>query len=210
MLGLALVPAIAHGGAALITVEADGKNKFSPKVADYIVISGQFYWQWRDSTRKGGTTARKHDVVQDKRLFKSPGGPRKSFPGDFVVSASAGTFPYHCSVHGGAGGQGMSGKIRAIPTYGAGGRTDDQIEVKWADPTNTTGNQYDVRYKPAGGTWKNWKKNTSKEQLVFGKNDKPIDVFPGQTIRFKARSEKAANPSKRSGWSPPFKATADE
>lgn len=45
----------------------------------------------------------------------------------------------------------------------------------------------------------------SKLEATFGQNDKPVDVKPGKTYRFRARSEKSAKPDKHSGWSPGFK-----
>jgi hypothetical protein len=206
MILLILLPPAAHAGSAATIVEANGQDKFSPSVAEYIVISNQFIWYW--GTDGGGTTAREHEIRQDKGLFRSPGGPRTSFPGvppGFVVSASAGTFPYYCTVHGGPGGQGMSARIRTYPVPFD--TTDDEVGVKWADPSNTTGDQYDVRYRVGDGNWRDWKRNTAKLELVFGKNDKPIDVRDGKTYRFRARSEKSSNPAKHSGWSGVLKQT---
>jgi hypothetical protein len=195
---LALWPTSAQAGAIATTIEAGGENKFSPKVGEYIVISTNFFWFWGAMS----STTRRHDVVQDAGLFRSPGGPRKSFPEPgFSVSASAGSFPYHCSVHGGKGGQGMSGKVRAIPgTYAA--PTDDEIPFRWAVKQSNTGNQYDVRFRTEGGEWRLWKRNTANLQGTFGQGDNPVDVKPGRTYRFQGRSERSGHPSKHSGWSP--------
>ncbi|MEO8092179.1 MAG: hypothetical protein ABI726_05685 [bacterium] len=193
---LGLLPAQAEAGAALTQVEAGGQNRFDPEVAQYAVVSNQFYWQWGGA----GSTARKHDVVQDKGLFRSPGGPRKSFPDPgFVLSASAGTFPYHCSVHGSSGGQGMSGKIKSIPGFF---RSGEVIVGTWAGPTSTTGNRYDIRYRIGSGQWHTWKSKTAQLDGYFGQGANPVEIKPEKTYRFQARSLKRADPGKRSGWSP--------
>jgi len=205
--GAALWAAHARAGAAGITVEAGGENKFSPKVAEYIVISTNFYFEWGDS---GAGTERKHQIVQDKGLFRSPGGPRKSVPkGYILISASAGTFPYHDPEYGGPGGEGMSGVIKAVPTFGPAKAPPGLFSVKWAVERSTTGDQYDVRYRVENRDWKTWKRNTSARDAIFGQNDNPVNVQDGKTYKIQARSEKSAKPSHRSKWSPSFAVALD-
>ncbi|MEO8092188.1 MAG: hypothetical protein ABI726_05730 [bacterium] len=64
---------------------------------------------------------------------------------------------------------------------------------------------YDQDRRPRWRTRRGWKSNMSKLEATFGQNDKPVDVKPGKTYRFRARSEKSAKPDKHSGWSPGFK-----
>ena len=109
------LPAGAMAGAAGITVEAGDENRFSPKNRMWGLISSNFYWSWGDAG-DGGVTERRHNVRQDQRLFSS-GDPTKSPPGGpFIASVSAGTFRYHCIVHGGPGGEGMSGRVKVAPS----------------------------------------------------------------------------------------------
>src|SRR5688572_13718559 len=128
------MPGVASGGSAGIAVEADGANKFAPKVASFTLISSNFYWYWG----AGGVTSRPHNVRQDDRLFRS-GAPTKN-GGNISFSVSAGTFPYFCEVHGGPGGRGMSGKVKVPPKEGS--PEPDGVPVSWAVDASTTGSRY--------------------------------------------------------------------
>jgi plastocyanin len=59
-----------------------------------------------------------HSVTSDTSVFDSG---IESMPFQFEHTFSElGTFPYHCILHGGPGGQGMSGTITVVPAPGAG------------------------------------------------------------------------------------------
>jgi plastocyanin len=113
-----------------VTVSPQGTGTVSPQVTGTVtpqVISGRVNVVLQDNafhprqfTVKVGTTIiwvnkdpAFHSVVSDDGLFKSgllAIGQSFSYTFD-----KAGTYPYYCSVHGGAGGKGMSGEIIVVP-----------------------------------------------------------------------------------------------
>jgi hypothetical protein len=189
-------PASAFGGAPPITV---GDDFFLPDTVSPSFIGDTVTWEWDAGNDN------QHNVVQDAKLFKSGAPTEVRTP--FQISPSAGKFPYYCAIHGSKGGAGMSGVIRmapeAFPLKGVQGAIT--FGVEWAVGTDT-GNQFDVQYRIAGrDRWRDWKKNTAKQQGVFGKNGKPVTVKEGKTYEIRARSERSSNPTKkRSRWSPPL------
>jgi plastocyanin len=197
MIGVgALVSAPAWAGVtqAIDVVDDD----FEPATSESSVGAGGFVFDW------GAGTGREHNVRQDRRLFSS--GP-KTDSGQFVLDQpSAGTFPYHCQIHGNPG-SGMHGTLEVRPslllTPSKRKRGDLIIAVAWAESTDT-GDQFDVKYRVNDGKWKLWKQNTAKPEGAFGRNDKPVEVNPTKTYRFKVRSEKKGKPDRRSGFSPPL------
>lgn len=196
--GTLLWASIANGGATHITVEAGGSNKFDPEVIGTGVGPDNLQWDWDVD----GTTDRRHNVVQDKKLFSS--GKPTDHRNPFVRSVSAGTFRYHCARHGGPGGEGMSGKVIVEPGFD-GAATDDTVPIRWAVGASTTGNQYDVRFRVGeNGRWRTWKRNSAERRDVFGKNNDPVDYTETKKFYVQTRSEKSANPSHRSGWSSSF------
>ncbi len=71
-----------------------------------------------------------------------------------------------------------------------------------------TGNQFDVRYRVGtSATWRVWRNNTAARSGVFGQNGLPVQVMPGRTYHFQARSQKTAAPNQPSGWSPTLSVT---
>jgi plastocyanin len=193
---LALVP-LASGGSTFITVEANGANKFDPEVIGTGLGDDNLAWRWDDD----GTTNGMHNVRQDDKLFYS--GRPTNHRDPFVRSVSAGSYRYYCERHGGPGGQGMAGKITVNP-ISDGPATDDTQPIRWATDQSTTGDQYDVRFRVGSGHWHIWKRNTAKRRGVFGKDDSPVDFDPTKLYYVQARSEKSANPKRRSGWSGAF------
>ncbi|MGI9021245.1 MAG: hypothetical protein ACR2G3_11105 [Solirubrobacterales bacterium] len=186
------IPAFAFGAAQQIEITDD---QFTPQKAPIVGAGTTSHsWQWL------GDHA--HNVRQDRRLFYS--GP-PAVDDTFLISASAGTFPYYCEIHGGPG-TGMHGTLRIRPAQVAmkTKRGVIQIGVRWAPDSPQTGDQFDVQYRVEQGDWKSWRKNTSKTEASFGSNDNPVDVKPGKTYRFRARSEVASNPSRASAFSPPL------
>jgi plastocyanin len=144
-------------------------------------------WNW-DS---GAPTLDEHDVASDNGLFDS-GSPTHT--GSFSVSASAGTFPYHCTVHEL---QGMEGTVSVAPI--ASNVKSKSFKVTWASNGTNTGNKFDVKYK-VGSKSKTWLKETKKKSATFGKKKKPIKVKSGQHISVQVRSRKGKH---KSGYSPP-------
>ena len=199
--GMLALPALAHAGIGYINVEASDQNKFSPKMESYNVLAHpNFWWQWGDDT-DGGVTLRKHNVRQDDGLFRS-GDPTKTPPGDhYELTASAGTFPYYCEVHGGPGGEGMSGQIKVPPAV-EGSPSLAGISLTWATASSETGHAYDVRWKMDDRRWRLWKNDTADLGGDFGAGGDPVTLKDGHTYKFEARSEKSSDHSRRSDWSP--------
>lgn len=99
-IGLQFVPA-GSGTATAATVTVNlADNVFQP--ATMTINAGDtVHWNW--------TGSNPHSVTADDGSFDS-GTQTMPFTFDQTFS-SAGTFPYHCNVHGAAGGVGMSGTI---------------------------------------------------------------------------------------------------
>lgn len=195
------IPAGAMAGAAGITVEHEDRNRFSPAVSRWSVISTNFFWTWGD-IGDDGSSSRRHNVVQDQRLFRS-GDPAKTGPdpqGMFSVSASAGTFPYFCGVHGGPGGRGMAAVIEVPPDKLT--TEPDGVGVEWAVEASDTGNRYDVRFKVGDGRWRTWRRNAKAMSDVFGRDDDPVNFNGTKTYKIQARSTLKSDSSRHSGWSP--------
>ena len=160
-----------------------------------LATGSSFHWQ-----RAPGSTS-PHNVHQDFNLFNS--GAATSGPINFSVRASAGTYHYYCTVHGSPSG-GMDGVVKVRPIF-ASAPDGAPFTVRWALPGTTTGtttgNQFDVRYRVGtSGTWTLWRNDSSLRVAVFGQNGQPVQVMPGLTYQFQARSQNT--PSKPSGWSP--------
>jgi plastocyanin len=195
-----LVPAVGQAGIPnLITVEAEGEDVFSPELVTADVNANYaFEWSW------GTGTIDDHNVRQDSKLFYS--GPPSDDEAPFEVLGSAGTFHYYCEAHGSKAG-GMDGVIALRPNIGMPPLKRGAapvVSILWASSDSETGDQYDVQYKVGKGDWKSWKKNTAKQNGLFGRNGKPVTVKKGKSYKVRARSEKSSNAKKRSGWSPPL------
>jgi plastocyanin len=103
LLGAVLVVLLtAEVAAADQTVTAQPSNVFAP--ADVTISQGERV-TW---TNNGGT----HDVHFEDGSFEQPADP-SGLPWTVTRTfATAGLFPYYCTVHGGPGGSGMAGVVR--------------------------------------------------------------------------------------------------
>ena len=189
---LLAVPALAFAGATTTTVKVQN-NFFSPQTAPKTVGAGAIRWQWQPG-------AFNHNVRQDVKLFYS--GRPTDAPHTFTVIPSAGSFHYYCEVHKI---NGMQGTIKIKPLIV--NPTPTSFGVKWSTGSNDTGGKFDVRYRVNGGSWKVWKNDTTAAQGTFGLNGKPVIVRAGRTYDIQARSEKSADTSKVSRWSPAARVT---
>jgi plastocyanin len=94
------------GGLATIQVQGPvgGFNRFSP--ATLTVSAGTTVtWQWDDG-------ALSHNVVPDDGVTPATSGSLANAPNVYQYTFNApGTYRYHCALHGGTGGIGMSGII---------------------------------------------------------------------------------------------------
>jgi plastocyanin len=199
------VSAIAAASAALLVMAATpaiaGQDPYSvnddffdpafpPKLS---IPAACFTWNW-------AVVADAHNVRQDRKLFYS--GPLTSDDSASFgpICASAGTFHYYCENHGSASG-GMDGRLRVVPNV-EGDVGSDRFRVRWGQGLDHTGDRFDVRFRVGDGRWKDWRKDTRKDEKTFGRNDNPVDVKPNRTYSFKVRSQKGPNDNKVSGFSP--------
>jgi plastocyanin len=180
--GALAVPASASATTQIEAID----DRFDPQVAGQELAAGPtFHWKWN--------TLNNHNVVSDNALFSS-GDPATK--GNFSVNASAGTFPYHCTVHDL---EGMVGTVSVTPVV-----TDikaKSFRVTWGNDETTTGSKFDVKYRKGSGKFKKWLKDTKKTSRVFGKKKKPIKVKPGQSYEIQVRSKSGKH---KSGYSPPL------
>ena len=104
--GVPCPPTGSGGGVSTHEVHLTIAATFSP--SSVMINAGDTVtWKWDDGTP--------HSVTSDTALFDSTvlsgSPPLKSFSHTFAV---AGTYPYHCVVHGGSGGIGMSGTVTVM------------------------------------------------------------------------------------------------
>jgi plastocyanin len=186
-----VLAAPASAGQNHVDVEDDF---FAPKNSTQFLNSDTL-WSWQP------TVLNEHNVREDSKLFYS--GPLTDDPKTaYDAQIPAGTFHYYCELHGDKR-SGMEGVVKVKPA--AGPPNPDLIGVTWGDSGFETAVQYDVQFKVNDGKWKSWLKNTNSLSGDFGASDEPVDVKPGKTYRFRARTEKASNPDKRSDYSPALK-----
>lgn len=185
-----------------ITVEpSPANNAFSPETVESTLSEAQFRWIWGAG---GAGSVNPHDVQDTatfgKLIFSGP--PKNS--GQFRITASAGRFPYYCSVHPVE----MRASLAIRPEAAAG--YPKPFRVSWGSPETETGKRFDVRYKVDGSaarargarrsSWRTWREDTKSFSGVFGRRGKPERVRSGRTYRFQARSKNGNR--NRSGWSP--------
>ena len=79
-------------------------NSFNPAMLT-VPVGTTVTWTW-------STTAMGHNVVPDDGATPTTSGPPTNYPHTYTFTFNtAGTYPYHCQLHGGVGGVGMSGTI---------------------------------------------------------------------------------------------------
>ena len=189
VVGLAYA-SVAAAAASQIKIDDNFFAPDAPPVRN-VVAGASFQWQSAPSSNL------RHNVRQDSKLFYS--GIPTSANINFSISASAGTYHYYCEEHGSSGG-GMDGVVRVRPSFNA-NPTGLPFTVTWALPGTNTGTQFDVRYRVGtAGAWILWKNNVAARSAIFGLNGQPVQVMPGRTYQFQARSQKT--PTQPSGFSP--------
>ena len=182
----AAVTALALAAPAIAGLSTDvtvGDDFFEPDTASQI-LEASTDWSWDDGVLNA------HNVRQDAKLFYS--GPTTSNPdASFSFSPSAGTYHYYCEEHGTKRG-GMDGTLKVKPEVGP--ADIDGFIVTWGDPSVAGTVRHDVQYKIGNGKWKDWVRNETDLGAEFGADDEPVDVKPGKTYRFRARTEKVVKP----------------
>jgi plastocyanin len=173
-----------------ITVDDDF---FAPANPATRALSSGPSFHWSDAP----TAGRPHNIRQNNTLFNSGAATTGNI--DFSIRASAGTFPYHCTVHRF---QGMTGVVRVRPTSNP-NPTGLPFTVSWALTATGTGNRFDVRFRRGtSGAWTTWKNDVPGRSGVFGQGGQPVQVQAGRTYQFQARSAKSTALNQPSGWSP--------
>jgi plastocyanin len=179
----------ALAAATIIVEPSAGEDAYSPQRVTRPLEGATFTWIWGP---QGGGTVDPHDVQQDAGLFDS--GVAQS-AGSFQVTASAGSFPYYCSLH-----YEMRGQVAVRPAAERG--YPRPFRVRWATPRSETGRRFEVRYKSGAGSWEPWLRDTERHSAVFGGDHDPVRVRQGVAYRFQARALRTRR--KLSGWSPPL------
>ena len=91
-----------------VLVRNDGDNRFDP-ASITITVGDTVNWFWPEGSLG-------HNVVPDDgsapATSGAPAGHPKYLSFRFVIP---GTYHYHCAIHGGAGGVGMSGTVSVLP-----------------------------------------------------------------------------------------------
>jgi plastocyanin len=92
-----------------IHVLTDGGNRFQPASLT-VAVGDAVNWLW-----PVGSAA--HNVVPDDGNLPSTSGAPAGYPKFLSFTfMSPGTYHYHCAVHGGPGGVGMSGSVTVLPS----------------------------------------------------------------------------------------------
>jgi plastocyanin len=144
---------------------------------------------------RGPSSINPHNIRQDRGVFSS--GPPSDMTG-YERVFSAGSFPYHCTLHGAPGGEGMSGLVR-VPVTLREAPAGLPFTVRWATAASETGRSFDVQFRVGSGKWRAWKRGVTAKRAVFGKRGKPVRVQAGKRYSFRARSRAGGGAT---GWSP--------
>jgi plastocyanin len=170
LLASPIAPASTAAADANVTVAnmAFGPSRVTVGVGDTVT------WTFQDATA--------HTVTSDDGFFDTP--PTSGGASRTIRFRSAGTFPYHCSIH-----SMMVGRV-SVPVS-ATGSAEDGWKLRWlaGEPKNRA---YDVQVRRKGSSsWMSLRKSTTTGSARFD---------PGNgTWQVRARTHKG---SATSGWSP--------
>jgi hypothetical protein len=184
---LGSVPPSAGAATTIVVEPAPGEDEYAPPRVVRPLAAASFRWLWGP---EGAGTASPHDVEQNAGLFDSGTAVTS---GEFVVAASAGGFPYFCSIH-----FGMVGRLDVRPEGGE--AYPRPFRVRWATPASETGRSFEVRYRAGAGAWRTWFRDTERGLAVFGRDRRPARVREGVAYRLQVRALRTR--LKRSDWSP--------
>jgi plastocyanin len=163
--------ASAEADPAAVTVAnmAFGPSRVTVGVGDTVT------WTFQDATA--------HTVTSDDGFFDTP--PTSGGASRTIRFRSAGTFPYHCSIH-----SMMVGRV-SVPVS-ATGSVEDGWKLRWLAGENPKNRAYDVQVRRKGAsTWTSLRKSTTTGSARFD---------PGMgTWQVRARTHQG---SATSGWSP--------
>jgi plastocyanin len=161
----------AEAGSAAVAVAnmAFGPSRVTVGVGDTVT------WTFQDATT--------HTATSDDGFFDT--GPSSGGVSRTVRFRSAGTYPYHCSIH-----SMMVGRV-SVPVS-ATGSVEDGWKVRWLAGENPKNRAYDVQVRRKGAsTWTSLRKSTTTGSARFD---------PGKgTWQVRARTHKG---TATSGWSP--------
>ena len=160
-----------HRAPAAVTVAnmAFGPSRVSVGVGETVT------WTFQDATA--------HTVTSDDGFFDTPptsGGARRT-----IRFRSAGSYPYHCSIH-----SMMVGRV-SVPVT-ATGSAEHGWKLRWLAGDNPKNRTYDVQVRRKGtSTWTYLRRATTSATARYAP--------PSGTWQVRARTTKDAA---KSGWSP--------
>jgi plastocyanin len=210
LFALASIASAQYGGSG--TTPGSGSNQPAAKVdANGNPISGGLSFTPQDVSVEVGDVVQwtntdgfaPHTATEDHNLWDLGGnyGATPANPPGFGPGASvqrefeAGTFSYFCRVHP----TDMKGTV-AVPVDLRRKRHGDEFRViaVWAETAEREGLVFDIQKRKGGGAWKTVREGTSRLRARF-------PALDGQTLRFRARLRKAAEPAAASDYSPAAK-----
>ena len=150
--GLTVVPvasSTAGGPAPSIVTVAD--MQFTPKTLRVPMIGTTVHWEFQDSMP--------HTTTSDQGFWDS--GTRSSGDTFTHTFRSAGTFPYHCSIH-----SSMHGTI--VVPVNVTGSPQAGWTLRWTTSA-PEGELYDVQIRKGHGKWKALRSNTRTQSVSFSR-----------------------------------------
>ena len=122
-----------------------------------------------------------HNVSSVDGMFRSGAPTSSAFT--FTRTFSSGTFRYVCEIHPSQ----MRGVVRVRPRARAAPR-GAPFTLRWASRATDTGTAFTVQYRVEDGRWRTWRRSTSSQAAVFGRNAVPVRVRPGKLYAFRVKS----------------------
>jgi plastocyanin len=159
------------------TVDATSSNTFEPTA---VTIGQGGTVQWHNTSGFTHTTTQDSPLILwDKTLA---GGASKS-----VRMDNSGTYLYHCAIHGGNGGSGMSGVVKVpVKTSPKSGPTGTTFTITLASIAPPSGLVIDVQQRIGAGAWQAFQSGVTTESIEVSPSD-------AGTYSYRSRVRKTSN-----------------
>ncbi len=167
-------PAPEHSAARAASVTV-ANMAFSP-AAVTVAVGETVTWTFTDSTA--------HTTTSDQGFWDS--GTKLNGGTYSRAFTSAGTFPYHCTIH-----SHMRGTVRVSVT--ATGSPSAGWKLRWSTVKGKNGITFDVSTRKGSGRWTKLKTGVTGATAKFN---------PAKSGNYQVRARTVMNGAVRSGWSP--------